>query len=406
MMLLMKIALTTDTYWPRINGVTVVVDGLRRCLAARGHDVRVFAPSYDTDTGCPPVEDPPNVMRFASFRPPLSHEDRLGWPSDRWRINRVLGDWKPDIVHSHSEFTIGFSGTMYCHRTGTPHVMTRHTMWEDFIMSYVPATPPWLARSIVKTWSRVTYRRVDSLVVPAEHVRRLIRSYGVKTPVDVITNGVDFGRTERAVPADASERIERILASVEGRRVLITVSRIAREKNIDFLLDVVNVLPQTPSQVVLLVVGDGPYRRELQQKVAAAGLSDRILFTGYIGRSEVAALLSRADAFVFASKTETQGLVVLEAMACGTPIVAVKACGVDEMIDGSWGTELVPEDPLLFASRVTELLSDDQLRMSCAARGREASKKWTFETMTERTLILYENLLRARPGRKSQYASH
>ena len=391
----MKIALTTDTYWPRINGVTVVVDGLRRYLAAWGHDVRVFAPAYPASPGDLAVQDPPEVLRFSSFSMPLSREDRLGWPANRWRITRILSEWKPDIVHSHTEFTIGFSGKVYCGRAGVPHLMTRHTMYEDFIVSYVPVTPRWLARGIVTVWSRADYRLVDRVVVPAEHLRQLIRSYGVKTPVEVIPNGVDLGDAKSATRPVMSERASRILRSVEGSRILVTVGRVAREKNIDFLLRAFELIPQTPAPVVLLVVGDGPYRRELQSKVEEAGWGHKIRFTGYLDRSEVAALLSRSDVFLFASKTETQGLVIIEAMSCGTPIVAVKASGVDEVIDGSWGTELSPEDPRVFADRVMELLTDEQLRRKRAAQGQEASRSWSLTRMAERTLTLYESLLRA-----------
>jgi glycosyltransferase involved in cell wall biosynthesis len=394
----MKIALTTDTYWPRINGVTVVVDGLRRYLTAYGHDVRVFAPAYPPSPGQPPVQDPPNVLRFSSISLPLSREDRLGWPINRWRITRIFSDWKPDIVHSHSEFTIGFSGKAYCRRAGVPHLMTRHTMWEDYILSYAPHTPRWLARGIVNVWSRLDYRLVDRVVVPAEHLRQLIRSYGVSIPVEVIPNGVDILEAAHLSCTEASERVARILRSVEGKRVLITMGRVAREKNIDFLISAFERVPQTPQPVVLLVVGDGPYRKKLESKVVASGWGERILFTGYLDRSEVAALLVRSDVFVFASKTESHGLVIIEAMSCGTAIVAVKARGADEIVDGSWGTDLVPEDPDEFARRVTMLLADEQLRQRLATQGREAAQNWTLQRMAERTLALYESLVRTHVG--------
>ncbi len=391
----MKIALTTDTYWPRVNGVTVVVDSLRRYLASRGHDVRVFAPQYPVDKKNAGAKDPPNVQRFSAFSLRLSPEDRIGWPIDRWQITRILSDWKPDIVHSHTEFTIGFGGKTYCRRHGVPHIMTRHAMYEDFLCTYVPVIPPWLSRSIVASWSRADYRLVDRVVVPAEHLRQLIISYGVHTPVEVIPNGVDMPELDPRRAPEASPRVAPILQQTKGHRVLITVGRVAREKNIDFLLRAFELVPQTPAPVDLLVVGDGPYRRDLQMKIAARGLSDRIIFTGYLSRIEVAALLSRSDVFVFASKTEVLSLVLIEAMICGTAIVAVKARGVDEVIDGSWGTNLVPEDPHEFARAVTQLLTNEPLRRRLAGEGKKASQNWTMVRMAERTLALYESLVRA-----------
>jgi 1,2-diacylglycerol 3-alpha-glucosyltransferase len=391
-----KIALTTDTYWPRINGVTVVVDGLLRHLSAWGHDVRVFAPLYPAHPENPPVIDPPSVQRFSSFSFPLSREDRIGWPINRWRITRILSEWRPDIVHSHSEFTIGFSGKTYCRKSGVPHIMTRHTMWEDFIRTYVPTTPKWLARGMVSLWSRADYRLLDRVVVPAEHLRHLVQSYGTKTPVEVIPNGVDIGEAGRAAPGKASERVARILEAVKGKRVLITVGRVAREKNIDFLVRAFTLIPRMSTPVVLLVVGDGPYRRELQARIVEKGLSDKIIFTGYLSGSEVAALLRRSDAFVFASQTEVHPLVIIEAMSCGCAIIAVKGRGTDEIIDGSWGNQLAPEDPQAFAARVTQLLLDERLRRKLGALAQEASQNWTLQRMCERTLALYERLVGAR----------
>jgi glycosyltransferase involved in cell wall biosynthesis len=307
----------------------------------------------------------------------------------------MLSDWKPDIVHSHTEFTIGFSGKAYCRRAGVPHIMTRHTMYEDFMRSYAPITPIWLARCIVMVWSRADYRLVDRVVVPAEHLRQLILSYGVRTPVEVIPNGADIVEAGRINTATVSERVAQILEKVEGKRVLITVGRVAREKNIDFLIRAFELVPQTPAPVVLLVIGDGPYRKKLQSSISGKGLSDRVMFTGFLNSSEVAALLRRSDVFVFASKTEVHPLVIIEAMSCGTAVVAMKGRGTDEIVDGSWGNELAPEDPHAFACRVAQLLVDEQLRLRLAAQGLEASQNWTLQRMAERTLALYESLLRA-----------
>lgn len=216
----------------------------------------------------------------------------------------------------------------------------------------------------------------------------------MKTLVEVIPNGVEMEAFGKAPVAEMSGRAADILKSIEGSRILVTVGRVAREKNIDFLLRAFELIPQTPAPVVLLMVGDGPYRRAFQSKVEAAGLASKVRFKGYLNRAEVAALLSRSDVFVFASKTEVHPLVIVEAMSCGTPIVAVKANGVDEIVNGSWGTHLFPEDPHAFAEQVKMLLSDENLRRTLAAPGQEASRSWTLKRMAERTLALYESLLR------------
>jgi len=391
----MKIVLTTDTYWPRINGVTVVVDGLRRFLAAAGHEVHVFAPAYPkqaTDAGRP---DPPGVHRFSGFSFPLSREDRVGWPANRWRITRLLEDLRPDIVHSHTEFMIGFSGKSYCRRHGVPHLMTCHAMYEEYFQTYLPGTPRWLARAVVSSWSRSDYRLASRVVVPGGHLKQRIIGYGVTTPIDVIPNGIDPVELS-LTPAQRgfqAERLAPILQRLAGRRILIYVGRISREKNIDFLLRSFTQVRQASPEAVLLLVGDGPYRKELQRSVREEGCAEKVQFTGYLDRRAVAYLLSAADVFVFASKTEVHPLVLIEAMTCGTPIVAVNARGTDELLDGTREGERVPEDEEVFARRVSDLLADRAFRARRSAEVREAAKSWTLQRMAGRTLALYQELL-------------
>ncbi len=395
----MRIVLTTDTYWPRINGVTVVVDGLRRAFTALGHTVHVLAPTYPRAMGTTGLPDPPGVLRFSSFLFPFSGEDRLGWPSHRFRITRLLGELRPDIVHSHTEFTVGFAGKTYCRRTGVPHLMTRHSMYEDFIQqSYFRGVPFWFARAVVSTWSRSDYRLVTRIVVPGRHLKQLILSYGVRTPIDVIPNGIDL-RELALSPAQRSlqeQRLAPLLGGLAGRRILITVGRVVREKNIDFLLRSFERIRRASPDALLLVVGDGLYRAELERRVRSEGRAADVRFTGYLDRSAVAYLLSVADLFVFASKTEVHPLVLIEALTCGTPIVAVNARGTDEILEGSRAGELVPENEELFASRVLALLSDRALRDRRSAEARREAESWTIERMAERTLDLYRTLLKGR----------
>jgi 1,2-diacylglycerol 3-alpha-glucosyltransferase len=393
----MRVVITTDAYWPRINGVTVVVDGLRRHLVAAGHEVYVLAPTYPPHMGTTGLPDPPGVLRFSGFPFPFSKEDRMGWPVHRYRITRIMEDLRPDIVHSHSEFTIGFSGKTYCRRFGVPHLMTRHTMYEDFIQAYVPGLPYWLARAVVSTWSRSDYRLINRVVVPARHLKDLILSYGITTPVEVIPNGIDLKELsltedERRLQA---QRLAPLLRSLKGKKILIHVGRIAHEKNIDFLVRSFAHVHRAFPDAVLLLVGDGPYRLDLQRQVEQDGRADCIRFAGYLDRQAVAYMLAVADLFVFASKTEVHPLVLIEAMSCGAPIVAVNARGTDEILLGASGVDLVPEDEMVFAERVSAILADPSLRQKRSAEVREAAKSWSLERMAERTLGLYLTLLKA-----------
>ena len=202
-----KIVMTTDAYWPRINGVTVAVDAFRRSLVERGHTVYVVAPRYPPSPRDSLWPDDGHVFRFSGFSIPWSPEDRFGWPRGRFRVTRLLEELKPDIVHAHTEVTLGFSGKTYCRRRGVAHVMTRHTYWEEYLPTYSALITNWMARLIVGTWSHLDYSLVDCVIVPSERLGRLIRSYGVAAPIQTIPTGVD--RASSTFPQRSRRRRKR-----------------------------------------------------------------------------------------------------------------------------------------------------------------------------------------------------
>jgi glycosyltransferase involved in cell wall biosynthesis len=190
------------------------------------------------------------------------------------------------------------------------------------------------------------------------------------------------------------------MPGLAGRRILVHVGRIAPEKNPDLLLQAVRLVVARAPEALLLFVGDGPYRRALECSVARQGLAPWVRFTGYLERRQVAYVLSIADAFVFASKTDTFPLAIIEAMLCGAPVVAVNARGTDEIIvDARYG-DLVPEDAAAFADRVLALLADEPLRRRRAAEAQQAAQSLTLDRMVDRTAELYERLVAHRRSPK------
>jgi 1,2-diacylglycerol 3-alpha-glucosyltransferase len=394
----MRVVITTDAYWPRINGVTVAVDTYRKCLQRLGHTVFVIAPRYPTSLSGMDVPDDHQVFRFPAFSFPWSPEDRMGYPTARWGITRLLEELKPDVVHSHTEFTIGFGGKAYCLRNDVPHVMTCHTYYEKYISTYVPVVPARVAHAVVSSWSRADYRLIDALTVPSRWLAELIRSYGVDCPIYVIPTGIapeDF-----SVPveerADIAARLETKTPPLAGRRVLLYAGRIAREKNIDFLVDAMQLIAARVPEALLLVAGRGPYDAKLKARVQDRDLASNIHFVGNLDRKELAYALSLSETFLFASKTETQGLVMVEAMMCGTPVVAVRSPGTEEVIVGDRGGYLVDEEAGLFAEKVLLLLNDNRHRARKRQEARSVAQEWTAQHMTEKLLVLYENAIKAR----------
>jgi glycosyltransferase involved in cell wall biosynthesis len=394
----MKIAMTTDAYWPRINGVTVAVDAFRRSLVERGHTVYVIAPEYppsDRDALWP---DDGNVFRFPGFSIPWSPEDRFGRLRERFRVTRLLEELRPDIVHAHTEVTLGFSGKTFCRRNNVAHVMTRHTYWEEYLPTYSVLITRGIARLIVSTWSRMDYALVDSVIVPSEHLGRLIRSYGVTTPIDTIPTGVDPREFDLSPAQDRTqgEQFLRAFPVIHGRRILIYAGRIVHEKNIDFLLDAIAPVAAAVPQALLLLAGDGPYRADLERRVRERKLGMHVLFTGYLDRKQLAWAYRHSDAFVFSSKTETQGLALVEAMMCGTPAVVVEAMGTEDILAGDRGGFLVAEDAAAFAAKAILLLRDEGLRRRKGAEARAHAEQWTICKTTDRLLEVYARAISRR----------
>jgi 1,2-diacylglycerol 3-alpha-glucosyltransferase len=393
----MKIALTTDTWWPRINGVTISIDSLRRSLRSLGHTVYVIAPAYPSTEGAA-AHDDEDVYRLPAFSFPFSPEDRVGYPSSRLRVPRILEELRPDVVHSQTEFTIGFGGKAYCLRNDVPHFMTCHTYYEHYITTYFPLMPAALARTVARSWSRADYRLIDGLIVPSRWMESLVRSYGVECPIEVIPTGLnpkDFKLTPRAA-REAAARFALKVPGIEGRRMVLYTGRIAREKNIDFLLGVMQRLRESTPSSLLVLAGRGPHEARLQESVRERGLETHVRFAGYLDRHELTYALSRADAFVFASKTEPQGLVLVEAMLCRVPVVAVRARGIDECLVDDEGGYMVDDDVEEFAGKVRLLLADRKTQERKREEAWKAAQAWTAARMTKRLLALYEGALRTR----------
>lgn len=388
--------MATDTYWPRINGVTVAIDTFRRQLTRLGHTVYVFAPKYPASSRHNAVKDDERVYRFPSFGFFVSPEDRVGYPNTRWKMAEVLDELHPDIVHSHTEFTIGSGCNVYCRRNAMPHIMSCHTFWEEILISYFPFVPLPVSRLIVKKLSRHYSRYFDRLIVPSRFIEKLMRSYGARCPIDVIPNGItpgDFVLQEAEREALAAH-FAQLIPGIGGRRFLLYAGRIAREKNLDLLLEAMKQIARKVPEVLLLLAGSGPYHARLENRVREKGLAGRIRFTGYLDRKQLSYAYSNAEAFLFTSKTDTQGLVLLEAMHCGTPVVAIRSSATEEVLGEGLGGFLVDDDVSQFVQRVVLLLRDAGMRSQKSEEARAVARNWTIEKMTERLLYAYEQVIK------------
>ena len=313
-----------------------------------------------------------------------------------WRaLNRTL-DALPaggfDLVHIQTPFIAHYAGVRYARRAGIPAVATYHTFFEEYLHHYLPVLPRAMGRVLARSFTRSQCAALQALIAPSEPMREVLAAYGVTTPVHVVPTGL---------PADCFRsgegRAFRERAGIAPETPLVTyIGRVAHEKNIGFLVEVFREVLQSVPAALLVIAGEGPARSALRAQVAALGLESHVHFAGYLERA--GALLdcyAAADAFVFASRTETQGLVLLEAMAQGAPVVSTAELGTRSILVPGSGALVVPEERAAFAAAVVRVLSDAGLREDMAARGRAYARSWSATAMAQRLAQVYVPLARA-----------
>jgi glycosyltransferase involved in cell wall biosynthesis len=399
----MKIALFTDAYWPRVNGVTVSVDSFAHALVRAGHQVIIVCPFYpdstierittpDSEAG---QEEKPIVIRVPSIRAPFLKEDRMATYRGLFWLTRQLEAFRPDIVHINTEFIIADFGFIYAKLHNTPIVYTFHTMWEDYVGNYFPAIPLFILKFLVKRRLVYVMRLADQLIAPSMLARATILNYKVKKKIHLLPTGIDpaLFTHEEAEIAAFKELLERRYPLLRGKRILLFAGRIAKEKNVTFLLDILPAIVAKQPAAVLLMVGNGPALYPFQEEAERRGLRDHCVCTGYLDRRDLSLVYAIADLFVFPSLTETQGMVTIEAMISGLPVVAIGEMGTIMVMGGDNGGFMVKNDPAEFTARVLELLEDGELLRRKRAEARIHAKNWTIDTQTVKLQALFQAMI-------------
>jgi glycosyltransferase involved in cell wall biosynthesis len=383
----MKIVFATDNYWPRVSGLGVSIDTFATELAAMGHEVHLLAPAYPGDERPDARRLPFTVHRFATMGVFISKEDRLMRASEERTVFALLDRLRPDVVHTHTEVRVGRAAWRWARKHDVPLVMTSHTHWEQYAANYLPM-PGVAGRALVRFLMRRVYRLADAVVTPSEHMRQVLLGYGLGPDIEVLPTGVQRGLFDGPDKGDGAPLLERY-PELAGRQVLLSVGRVAEEKNPGLLLEAVTRLAPSHPRLTWLVVGDGPSRDALKEAIRRRGLDTHVVFTGYLDRAMVAHAFALADVFAMASRTETQGLVTIEALASGVPVVAVDAMGSHDVLEGERGGFLVPNDPQAFAARVEALLGDALLHKRKSNEALAAAQRFSPRVLAERLLGVY-----------------
>ena len=380
----MRVLFVSDVYFPRVNGVSTSIRTFRQDLAAHGVETQLVAPRYEAAEAA--LAEEPGVLRVPSAGVPRDPEDRrMRWGA----LTRALDALVPsafDLVHIHTPFIAHYAGVRFARRAGIPALATYHTFFEEYLHHYLPVLPRGVARYLARSFTRSQCDDVRALIAPSEPMRAVLLEYGVTTPIHVLPTGLP---ADRFRPGDAGAFRARAGLAPEARLVTY-IGRVAHEKNIGFLVQMFREVLERVPQAVLVIAGEGPARTGLQSQVASLGLSSHVHFAGYLDRDT--ALLdcyAAAEAFVFASRTETQGLVLLEAMAQGAPVVSTAELGTRSILVPGSGALVVPEEQRAFAAAVVRVLEDPQLHEELAQRGRTYARSWSSAAMAGRLTELY-----------------
>jgi len=388
----MKILYISDVYFPRINGVSTSIRTFVKQMQSLGHEVHLIAPDYAANT-----EDESWIKRIPARSIYFDPEDKLMKWSAVMQILPELRRENYDLVHVHTPFVAHYLGLKLAQEFNVPCIETYHTFFEDYLHHYLPWIPKLIARGIARTISKRQCNAVDAIVAPSAPMLSVLRAYGVKAAAEVIPTGLQEHSFK-----DADGKAFRSKYDIPlDRPMLLFVGRVAFEKNICFLLEMTKVLIEKHPDALLVVAGQGPAEKSLHKQAADLGLDNNIKFIGYLDRNtELNACYQAADIFVFSSKSETQGLVLLEAMAQGTPVVAIAELGTASVLIEGQGALIAPDNIEGFADKVHYLLKypEDRYELGKAALT-YATEHWTAKLQAERMLHFYHHL-------KSAYQEH
>ena len=386
----LHVLMLSDVYFPRVNGVSTSIQTFRGTLAGLGVRVTVVAPDYPAADSAADATD--GILRLPSHAVPLDPEDRLMRWSSLSDLARRLANADFDLVHVQTPFAAHYAGLRLARARGIPCVATYHTHFEEYLFHYVRFLPKSALRLAARALARRQCNALDAVVVPSQPMAATLRDYGVAKPLHVIPTGLPESQFLRG----DGQRFRETWDIAPERKVALFVGRAAFEKNIGFLLEMTALARRQRPNLMLVIAGEGPALPALRRQAAALGIEDHVRFVGYLPRDgALRDCYAAANVFTFASHTETQGLVLLEAMAIGLPVLAIPALGAAEIIKPGRGAIAAAETPEGFAEQLVGLLNRPTRLLIMADEAIAFAHEWNAASQGARLAALYRRLPRA-----------
>ena len=381
----MKVLITTDMYTANVNGVVTSVRNLMEELEKKGHQVRVLTVSERLKSH---KEDNVYYIKSVSLekvypnvRMPISY---------RHRFIRELIEWKPDVIHSQCEFFSYQFASYISKKTGAPIVHTYHALYEQYVTYVLPSQR--LGEYFIGKLSRMRLKHAEVIVAPTQKVENVLRNYGIQNPIQVIPSGIALEQHKGQMPAEERLSRRKALGIPEDHTVLLNLGRLGTEKNLNELLELLSMELMHNDKITLLIVGDGPARKELEEMAVHLGIRDHVVFTGMVPPSEVHSYYQLGDIFVSASTSETQGLTYVEAAANGLPLLCRRDPCLDEvLVEGSNGYEYEAESE--FCSILDTILQNPEWCKAAGAHSKEIAAMYDKGHFADQIEGVYEKVI-------------
>ena len=382
----MRIAFFTNNYLPNVYGVPMSIETLRKEFESLGHEVFIFAPNFPGY-----VDENKNIFRYPSLDINIKFRLPLGIPYSR-KMDKIIENIDLDVIHSHHPNLLGSAAMKWAKKKNIPLVFTWHTLYDQYT-NFVPFLPAkfsanWIIKKAVKYANQA-----DRVVVPTESVVSIIQKWGVKNEITPVATGVweeEFANSDR-------NRIRKKYGIKENEVLLLLISRLTEEKNIQFIFDALVKVLEENSIAKFMLVGDGYLLSGLKNEAKAAGLEDRIIFVGIAERKDIKNYYAAGDIFVYASKSETQGMIITEAMYAGLPIVAIEATGIKSLVENGKNGILTSENEAEFVSAIEKLIENKDLREEMAKESASiAREKYTSKICAKKMLDVYDESIKSK----------
>jgi len=384
----MRIAIFTNNYLPNPYGVSGSVESFRKEFERLGHEVFIFAPSWKGYQ-----DKNPNVFRYPSIDIKLKIKFPLAIPYSQ-RVDKIIEELKLDIIHAQHPNLTGSAAARWARKKNIPLVFTWHTLYDQ----YAHFVPFFVPQKLAAWWTirngKNYANQADAVITPTPSVVQIIKNWGVTNKnIHSIPTGVE----ENEFQNPDRDKIREKFGVKDDEILLIVLTRLTAEKNVEFLLECAIEVLKKNQRVKFLICGEGDLEDSLRLRAKKSGFGERIIFTGIIPDEEKRNYYASGDVFVYASKSETQGMILTEAMYAGLPIVAVRATGVRDIVEDGETGFLVSEDKKEFGNAVEKLIRDENLRKKFgeAAKG-VAREKYTSSICVQKMLRVYENAIKAK----------